>query len=85
MSEYLRSEILDRVSPAESSFLIRTSVLTTMSGPLCDATLGRTGSGEVLEALEDRNLLVLPLDSRRQWYRYHHLFRDLLSARAGAA
>jgi LuxR family transcriptional regulator, maltose regulon positive regulatory protein len=80
MSEYLRSEILDCVSPAESSFLIRTSVLTAMSGPLCDATLGQTGSGRVLEALEDRNLLVLPLDSRRQWYRYHHLFRDLLSA-----
>ena len=80
LGDYLRSEILDRVSPAESSFLTRTSVLATMSGPLCDATLGETGSHQVLEALEDRNLLVIPLDDRREWYRYHHLFRDLLAA-----
>ena len=80
MSDYLRSEILDRVSPAEASFLTRTSILEGMSGPLCDATLEASGSARVLEQLEERNLLVLPLDHRREWYRYHHLFRDLLAS-----
>jgi LuxR family maltose regulon positive regulatory protein len=79
MGDYLRSEILDRVSPAEASFLTRTSILEGMSGPLCDATLRETGSSRVLEDLENRNLLVLPVDHRREWYRYHHLFRELLS------
>jgi LuxR family maltose regulon positive regulatory protein len=79
MGDYLRSEILDRVSPAEASFLTRTSILEGMSGPLCDATLGGTGSSRTLEELENRNLLVLPADHRREWYRYHHLFRELLS------
>jgi LuxR family transcriptional regulator, maltose regulon positive regulatory protein len=79
MGDYLRSEILDRVSPAEASFLTRTSILETMSGPLCDATLQETGASSALEDLENRNLLVLPVDHRRAWYRYHHLFRELLS------
>jgi LuxR family maltose regulon positive regulatory protein len=79
MGDYLRSEILDRVSPAEASFLTRTSILETMSGPLCDATLRESGSSRVLEELENRNLLVLQVDHRREWYRYHHLFRELLS------
>ena len=79
MGDYLRSEILDRVSPAEATFLTRTSILDAMSGPLCDATLGATGSSHALEKLEGRNLLVMPLDHRREWYRYHHLFRELLS------
>jgi LuxR family transcriptional regulator, maltose regulon positive regulatory protein len=79
MGDYLRSEILDRVSPAEASFLTRTSILDGMSGPLCDATLGATRSRRTLEELESRNLLVMPLDRRREWFRYHHLFRELLS------
>jgi LuxR family maltose regulon positive regulatory protein len=79
MGDYLRSEILDRVSPAEASFLTRTSILETMSGPLCDATLRETGSRAALEDLENRNLLVLPVDHRREWYRFHHLFRELLA------
>jgi LuxR family transcriptional regulator, maltose regulon positive regulatory protein len=79
MGDYLRSEILDRVSPAEATFLTRTSILDAVSGPLCDATLGATGSSGSLEKLEGRNLLVMPLDHRREWYRYHHLFRELLS------
>ena len=78
MGDYLRFELLDRVSTAEASFLIRTSVLDRMCGPLCDAILGSRGSGRVLERMEDQNLLVVPLDRRREWYRYHHLFRDLL-------
>jgi LuxR family maltose regulon positive regulatory protein len=80
IADYLRSEILDRVSPFEASFLTRTSVLDGMSGPLCDAVLDGTRSGHVLDDLEKRNLLVTPLDHRREWYRYHHLFRELLAA-----
>jgi LuxR family transcriptional regulator, maltose regulon positive regulatory protein len=79
MGDYLRSENLDRVSPAEASFLTRTSILESMSGPVCDATLEETGSSSALEGLENRNLLVLPVDHRREWYRYHHPFRELLS------
>ena len=79
MSDYLRSEILDRVSPEEAAFLTRTSILDAMTGSLCDAVLRESGSGRVLEELEARNLLVMPLDRRREWYRYHHLFRELLS------
>jgi LuxR family maltose regulon positive regulatory protein len=80
MGDYLRSELLDRVSGAEASFLTRTSVLDRMCGPLCDAILGEKGSGRVLEQVEARNLLVVPLDRRREWYRYHHLLRELLQA-----
>jgi LuxR family transcriptional regulator, maltose regulon positive regulatory protein len=80
MGDYLRSELLDRISAAEASFLVRTSVLGRMCGPLCDAILGEQGSGAVLEQMEARNLLVVPLDRRREWYRYHHLLRDLLQA-----
>ncbi len=80
MGDYLRSELLDRASGPEVSFLTRTAVLERMCGPLCDAILDVTGSGQVLEQMESRNLLVVPLDRRREWYRYHHLFRELLQA-----
>ena len=80
MGDYLRSELLDRVSGDEVSFLTRTAVLDRMCGSLCDAILGGTESGRVLEQMESRNLLVVPLDRRREWYRYHHLFRELLQA-----
>ena len=80
MGDYLRSELLDQISGAELSFLTRTSVLDRMCGPLCDAILSEQGSGAVLEQLEARNLLVVPLDRRREWYRYHHLLRELLRA-----
>ena len=80
IGDYLRSEFLDRVSPAEASFLTQTSILDRMCGPLCDAVLGVTGSADLLERLERRNLLVVPLDRRREWYRYHQLFRELLGS-----
>jgi LuxR family maltose regulon positive regulatory protein len=80
MSDYLRSELLDHVSPAEVEFLTRTSVLDAMTGPLCDATLGTSGSQLMLERLEASNLLIVPLDRRRESYRYHHLFGELLRA-----
>jgi LuxR family transcriptional regulator, maltose regulon positive regulatory protein len=78
MGDYLRSELLDRVSPAEASFLTRTSVLERMCGSLCDTILGEKGSARVLDGLEARNLLVVPLDRHREWYRYHRLLRELL-------
>src|SRR5580693_1413455 len=80
MGDYLRSELLNRVSGSEVSFLTRTAVLDRMCGSLCDAVLGATASGQVLEQMESRNLLVVPLDRRREWYRYHHLLRELLQA-----
>jgi LuxR family maltose regulon positive regulatory protein len=80
MGDYLRSELLDRISGTEVSFLIRTSVLDQMCGPLCDAILGEKGSAAVLQQMEARNLLVVPLDRHREWYRYHHLLRELLQA-----
>jgi LuxR family transcriptional regulator, maltose regulon positive regulatory protein len=78
--DYLHSELLSRLPPGQVSFLTRTAVLDRMCGPLCDAVLDRTGSARVLESLAGSNLLLVPLDRRREWYRYHHLFRDLLRA-----
>ena len=78
IAEYLRSEFLDRVSRSDVLFLTRASILDRMSGPLCDQTVGRTGSSRVLHRLEQRNLLVIPMDRDGEWYRYHHLFRELL-------
>jgi LuxR family transcriptional regulator, maltose regulon positive regulatory protein len=79
LADYLGS-VLPHLSGAEARFLIRTSVLDRMSGPLCDAVLERPGSAAVLESLERSNLLVIPLDRRRRWYRYHNLFRESLRA-----
>jgi LuxR family transcriptional regulator, maltose regulon positive regulatory protein len=76
--DYLQSELLARLSPAEVQFLTRTAVLDRLSGPLCDAVLATTGSAAVLASLERSNLLVVPLDRQREWYRYHQLFRELL-------
>ena len=78
MGDYLRSELLAGISAEEASFLTRTSVLERMCGSLCDAILEKKESGAVLEQMEARNLLVLPLDRHREWYRYHRLLRDLL-------
>ncbi|MGW7686326.1 LuxR C-terminal-related transcriptional regulator [Kribbella sp. NPDC054772] len=80
IDEYLRSEVLARLSPDQASFLVRTSVLDRMSGPLCDAVLGGKHSARMLADLERHNLLVVPLDRHGEWYRYHHLFRELLQA-----
>jgi len=80
MGDYLRSEFLDRVSRADVVFLTRSAVLDRMCGPLCDVTVGGLRSDRVLDRLERRNLLVIPLDRKGRWYRYHHLFRELLHA-----
>ena len=80
MADYLWSELLGQLPPERVAFLTRTAVLERMSGPLCDAVLETTGSNEVLAWLEGSNLLLVPLDRRRRWYRYHHLFQELLAA-----
>ena len=80
MADYLRTELLSHLSEAEVSFLTRTSVLGRMTGQLCDAVLDRTGSEAILESLAHSNLLLVALDRHGEWYRYHHLFRDLLRA-----
>jgi LuxR family transcriptional regulator, maltose regulon positive regulatory protein len=80
MRDYLRSEFLDHMSEGQQEFLVRTSILDQLTGPLCDAVLGGTASARILEELEERNLLVVPLDRRGEWYRYHHLLRDLLQS-----
>jgi ATP/maltotriose-dependent transcriptional regulator MalT len=85
--DYLLEEVLQRQPVGVRSFLLRTSILDRLSGPLCDAVCsggsatGQDDGREVLEALERSNLFVVPLDDKRQWYRYHHLFADVLKVR----
>jgi len=78
--DYLVEEILSRQPEDIQTFLLRTSILKRLSSPLCDAVLGQTGSQALLEQLEKANLFLVPLDDERCWYRYHHLFADLLRA-----
>ena len=80
VSEYLESEFLARIPDQQREFLTRTAVLERMSGPLCEAVLELPGSAATLAKLSRSNLLLMPLDRRGQWYRYHHLFRDMLLA-----
>ena len=78
--DYLVEEVLQRQPERVRSFLLQTSILDRLNGPLCDAVTGREDGKGVLEALERGNLFVVPLDDKRHWYRYHHLFADLLRA-----
>jgi LuxR family maltose regulon positive regulatory protein len=80
VSEYVESEFLAQISWRQRVFLTLTAVLERMSGPLCEAVLDDPGSGAILADLARSNLLLVPLDHRGQWYRYHHLFRDMLLA-----
>jgi LuxR family maltose regulon positive regulatory protein len=80
IARYLRSEILGPLGPDLVAFLRRTSFLERMSGPLCDAVLGRTDSATILTALESANRFIVPMDDRGVWYRQHNLLRDLLRA-----
>lgn len=76
--DYLMAEVLDGQPPQTRSFLLRTSILGRLSGPLCDAVLQTTDSASVLAEIERENLFVVPLDMSRHWYRYHRLFGELL-------
>ena len=80
VSDYLESEFLSRISRQQRAFLTRTAVLERMCGPLCEAVLDTGGSAAILADLAESNLLLVPLDRRGEWYRYHHLFRDMLLA-----
>ena len=80
VSEYMESEFLARISRRQRVFLTRTAVLERMSGPPCAAILDLPGSSATLADLARSNLLLVPLDRREEWYRYHHLFRDMLLA-----
>jgi LuxR family maltose regulon positive regulatory protein len=81
--DYLVEEVLEQQSASVQAFLLRTSILDRLCGPLCDAVLGSpSASGqETLEYLEHANLFLIPLDDERRWYRFHHLFADLLRQR----
>jgi LuxR family maltose regulon positive regulatory protein len=78
--DYLVEEVLARQPAEVRDFLLKTSVLDRLTGPLCDAVTGREGGRAALVALERANLFLVPLDGRREWYRYHHLFADVLQA-----
>ena len=79
--DYLVEEVLLRQPERVRTFLLQTSILDRLSGPLCDAVTGQEDGGSTLEELERGNLFVVPLDDSRQWVRYHHLFAEVLQAR----
>ena len=78
--DYLVEEVLARQPTDVRDFLLTTSVLERLTGPLCDAVTGQAGGTAALVTLERANLFLVSLDDRRQWYRYHHLFADVLQA-----
>jgi len=79
--DFLAEEVLQRQPEHVQHFLLQTSILDRLSGPLCDAVTGQDGGKAKLTALERGNLFLVPLDDRRHWYRYHQLFADVLHAR----
>ena len=79
--DFLAEEVLQRQPRHVQQFLLQTSILDRLTGPLCDAVTGHDGGKAELAALERGNLFLVPLDDRRQWYRYHQLFADVLHAR----
>ncbi len=78
--DYLAEEVLNRQPEHVQHFLLQTSILDRLNGPLCDAVTGQTGGKAELANLERGNLFLVPLDDRRRWYRYHQLFADVLQA-----
>jgi LuxR family transcriptional regulator, maltose regulon positive regulatory protein len=83
VADFLSAEVLERQPEQIREFLLRSSVLERLSGPLCDAVMEAEGSAGLLGELERSNLFLVPLDDRRQWYRYHHLFAQLLRLELG--
>jgi LuxR family maltose regulon positive regulatory protein len=79
--DFLIEEVLGQQPEHIQNFLLQTSVLSRLTGSLCDALTGRDNGQQVLETLERANLFIVPLDDERLWYRYHHLFADLLRQR----
>jgi LuxR family maltose regulon positive regulatory protein len=83
--DYLVDEVLAQRPTGTQDFLLQTSILNRMTGSLCDAVTGQEGGQELLERLDQANLFIVPLDNRRRWYRYHHLFTNLLRQRLDEA
>jgi LuxR family maltose regulon positive regulatory protein len=82
--DYLVEEVFARQPAEVKDFLLKTSILERLSSPLCDALVEKTDSQDLLERLEQANLFIVPLDQSRLWYRYHHLFSELLRHRLHA-
>src|SRR5215469_1121818 len=80
VNDYMESEFLSRLPQRQQEFLTRTAVLERLCGPLCEAVLDQPGSRATLADIAQSNLLLVPLDRHGEWYRYHHLFRDMLLA-----
>jgi LuxR family maltose regulon positive regulatory protein len=76
--DYLIEEVLRRQSETDRNFLLHTSILAQLNGPLCNAVTGQSGGSVKLETLQRGNFFLIPLDDRQHWYRYHHLFADVL-------
>ena len=76
--DYLLEEVLHQQPAHVQAFLQKTAVLNQLTGSLCDALTGENNGQEILESLEHANLFLVPLDNERRWYRYHHLFAELL-------
>ena len=83
--DYLIEEVFEKQSPAMKEFLLKTSILDRLSGPLCNQVAEKDDSQELLEMLEQANLFIVPLDQSREWYRYHRLFAELLRHRLRAS
>ncbi len=81
--DYLTDEVLTREPADVQDFLMQTAILERLSAPLCNAVAGQSDSQDMLERLDRANLFVIPLDDQRHWYRYHHLFAELLRQRLG--
>lgn len=80
IADYLATEVVQRQPPEIQRFLLQSSILDRMNAGICNALLERDDAQAMLERIEDLGLFLLPLDARRHWYRYHHLFRDFLRA-----
>jgi LuxR family maltose regulon positive regulatory protein len=80
VADYLRQDVLDRLPEEVRRFLLQTSILDSLCGPLCDAVTGGSDGQRVLELLESENLFLVPLDDHRAWYRYHRLFAEVMRA-----
>ncbi|MDH3704584.1 MAG: LuxR C-terminal-related transcriptional regulator [Acidimicrobiia bacterium] len=80
MAEFFSEVLLEGLDPTVAAFLMAVSTFERFSGPMCDEVLERTGSAALLDDLERQNLLVVPLDDRREWYRLHHLWAEFLAA-----
>jgi LuxR family maltose regulon positive regulatory protein len=79
--DYLGEEVLDRLSPELRRFVLHSAILDRLQADLCDAVIGQNNAASCLAELDRQNIFVIPLDYQRQWYRYHHLFVDLLRHR----